>query len=78
MKWIVVGTAVAMAVVAYLDMQALRGPRMVKERWFFWSVWSLATVMAVLVALDVRLPNPLEGIDAVFQPIGHVVDHWLE
>lgn len=78
MKWVVVGSIGLMGLIALLDAPALRGPRMGRERVFFWSVWTLAAVLLLLVALDVDLPNPLDGINAVFQPMSRMMLRLLE
>lgn len=66
----------------FLAMIALEAPKLIREqRWrelaAFGGTLLVAMVMSFAAVLDIQLPNPTKGIEAVFKPAGEWLDKFL-
>lgn len=73
--WIVTGVLAAAGLCAVIEVPSLIGHR--KDLLTFSCLLLLATVLMIAVALNAHVPNPLDGIAAVFRPIGKWMNGWF-
>ena len=66
----------ALAVLAY-ELPALIKARMWRETLAFLILYVMGVFLAVAQVLDIKLPNPVLFIDALFRPISTWVDKTL-
>ncbi|SEN23580.1 hypothetical protein [Lihuaxuella thermophila] len=57
------------ALVAGLEIRPLIRKRMKKECWSFAVLSAIATTLAIFMVSEVNMPNPLNGISVLYQPL---------
>jgi len=76
------GSLILALALIFLGIIALEAPRLVREQHWrelaaFVGTLLVAMVMTFAAVLDVQLPNPTRGIEAIFKPVGDLLDKLL-
>lgn len=66
------GTMVTIILVAYIQIRILARKKMVKEIWFSAILFIVGLVLAVLQSMNISIPNPLDAIAYVCQPLNRL------
>ncbi|SFK82448.1 hypothetical protein SAMN03159341_101747 [Paenibacillus sp. 1_12] len=73
MAWIVTGVLVVIMLISSLEAPALWRASKFKELSLFLLLMCGAGILSVMEALQYPLPNPLEWINATFEPFNQVI-----
>jgi len=68
--WIIIGILLLAAVVAVISLYLIKRQGTKREKISFIILLTFSTIMSILFALDVPLPNPVIAISRVFMPVG--------
>lgn len=74
--WVVAGIIAAAGICAAIEIPSLAGFK--KDRWVFFLLLLLGTAASIAAALKAPIPNPLDWIAAVFQPLGNRLQRFFE
>lgn len=66
--WVIAGVLATAGICAVIEIPSLIGHK--KDLWVFSVILVLATVLCSAAALRLPVPNPLDGIAAIFRPVG--------
>ncbi|MGO4184603.1 hypothetical protein AB4Z17_25825 [Paenibacillus sp. TAF43_2] len=69
---------VAVALIIAIDVPALLRGKSKKELWIFSILLLFGTLIGIAEALHIGLPNPLDGIIYIYNPVSHLLDTWLK
>ncbi|MNP04085.1 hypothetical protein D3C76_959900 [compost metagenome] len=75
---VIAGILIIVIIIIAIDVPPLVKKKLTKELWVFSILLSFGTILAILQALHIRIPNPLDGMIAVYKPIADMVDSWLK
>lgn len=70
--WVIAGLIATAGICAAIEIPSLIGHK--KDLWVFSLLLLLGTALSIASALKMNIPNPLEGIAVVFQPLGK----WMQ
>ncbi|WP_134702401.1 hypothetical protein [Ammoniphilus sp. YIM 78166] len=65
----VLGILAVSAIISFREIQILRKQNMKRDLWAFCFFMLLATGMMAAEVLALPIPNPMEGLAAIFSPI---------
>lgn len=65
-------------VAGFIEMPAMIRSKMKKEAWIFAVLLLVGTILSIALALNVKLPNPMVWISAVYRPLSDVVNQALK
>lgn len=74
--WIVAGLLAAAGICAATEIPSMVGHK--KDLWVFSILLALAIALCIAVTQKVPVPNPLDGIAAIFRPIGKLMIRMFE
>ncbi|MGZ4122813.1 MAG: hypothetical protein ACXVOI_06330 [Tumebacillaceae bacterium] len=77
MVWGIVGLVVVSALIAWREVPPLLKQQGKKELWVFATLLLLGLGMGIANALEVELPNPIDLIRFVYEPLGKTVRDFL-
>lgn len=75
--WGIIGIMFISMVIASFELPKLIKGKRKKEAVVFLSILLIATTLALLKIQDVIIPNPLTGIQALYRPIGTIIQKFL-
>ncbi|MFB5661520.1 hypothetical protein [Alteribacillus sp. HJP-4] len=75
--WKVLFVITAAILIAIIEVPALSKKKWKKEMWVFGLLLATGTILAVLFALDVQLPTPMDYIASLYKPLSDLVKNWL-
>lgn len=70
--WVIVGLVAAAGICAAIEIPQFTSHK--KDLWVFSLLLIMGTALGIALALKLKIPNPLDWIAFVFQPLGH----WLQ
>lgn len=73
----VAGILIVAAAIALLEIPPLKRERRSRELAVFSALLAASTALAAVQTLHVRLPNPLEWIHSLFNPINQWIEYML-
>lgn len=73
--WSIVGIIAIGVIIMFIKVPSLLKKNHKKDLWVFSSLLLLGIVLNILEQVDVSIPNPLEGITAIFQPYSEVISN---
>jgi len=68
--WIIIGILLLAAVTAVISLYIIKRQGSEREKISFIILLAFSTIICILFALDVPLPNPVIAISQVFMPVG--------
>ncbi|MBT2700845.1 hypothetical protein J7E79_26335 [Bacillus sp. ISL-40] len=71
--WSIVGIIVIGVIIMFIEVPSLLKKNHRKDLWVFSTLLLLGIVLNISEQLEVSIPNPFEGITAVFQPYSTVI-----
>jgi len=74
----VIGILVAVALIIAIDVPTLLRGKFKKELWIFSILLLFGTAIGIAQALHIGLPNPLDWIIYIYNPVSHLLDSWLK
>lgn len=70
----IAGILVITAVIIAIDVPPLLKKKLKKELWIFSILLLIGVSLSIAKALNVKIPNPLDWITAIFQPLSDMVE----
>lgn len=67
--WAIVGILTAAVLIALFEVPSLLKRGYKKELWVFSVLLLVATGLCIAKSMDVKIPNPIDWISAVFKPL---------
>ncbi|OAB48345.1 hypothetical protein [Paenibacillus antarcticus] len=74
----ITGILVIVTVVIAFEFPPLWRKKLKKEIWAFSLLLLIGSVLGIVQALEVKIPNPLDWVIAVYKPFSEMVDIWLK
>ncbi|MFD2442840.1 hypothetical protein ACFSO7_02370 [Bacillus sp. CGMCC 1.16607] len=74
----VAGILVIVAIIIAIDVPPLLRKKLKKELWIFSILLLIGIVLSVAQVLEMKIPNPLEWIIAIYQPLSNMIDQLLK
>ncbi|OAB39234.1 hypothetical protein PMSD_04710 [Paenibacillus macquariensis subsp. defensor] len=74
----ITGILVIVIVIIAIEVPALWRNKLKNELWVFSLLLLFGTVLGIVQALHIIIPNPLDWVIAVYKPISEIVDVWLK
>jgi hypothetical protein len=72
------GIIVAAGIIMAIEIPGLLKKKWKKELWVFVILMVFSVGVSIAQSLQVKLPNPLDWITAVYQPFTNLVMKWLK
>ncbi|HEK9100989.1 hypothetical protein KFD70_09585 [Bacillus pfraonensis] len=73
----VAGIFVIVAAIIAIDVPFLLKEKLKGELWLFSILLLLGTSLSVAKALNIKIPNPLDWITAIYKPLYYVIEELL-
>lgn len=73
--WSIAGIIIVGVIIMFIKIPSLLKKNHKKDLWVFSSLLLLGIVLNILEQMELSLPNPLEGITAIFQPYSEVISN---
>ncbi|AOZ92161.1 hypothetical protein [Paenibacillus crassostreae] len=74
----IAGILIIVSIIIAIDVPPLVRKKLIKELWVFSILLLFGTILAILQALHIKIPNPLDWMIIVYKPIADMVDIWLK
>ncbi|WP_248928071.1 hypothetical protein [Paenibacillus hamazuiensis] len=71
--WPITGILAVSALIAFMEVPAMRRKNMKKELWVFFALLLLGTGLSIAQVMRVRIPNPLDWIAYIFKPMNDAI-----
>ena len=72
-----VGVIIVCSMIAFMELPKLIKEKLTKEIIIFSLFLLFATILAIIAALRIELPNPIDWLMMIFVPINHWLDSML-
>ncbi|MGG3451020.1 hypothetical protein [Domibacillus aminovorans] len=73
----VAGILVILAVIIAINVPPLLRKKLKKELWIFFIFLLFGTILSIAQAMNIKIPNPLDWITAIFKPLSDMVEKLL-
>ena len=74
----VAGILVIVAVIIAIDVPSLLRKKLKKELWIFSILLLFGTALSIAQALNIKIPNPLDWITAIYKPLSDMIEKLLK
>ncbi|ASS96716.1 hypothetical protein [Peribacillus simplex] len=74
----VAGILVIVAVIIAIDVPPLMRKKLKKELWIFYILLLFGTALSIAQALNIKIPNPLDWITAIYKPLSDIIEKLLK
>lgn len=74
----VAGILVIVAVIIAIDVPPLLRKKLKKELWIFSILLLFGTALSIAQALNMKIPNPLDWITAIYKPFSDMIEKLLK
>jgi hypothetical protein len=74
MWWSIAGILAVAVLIAVIEISSLRKRKSKKDLWAFSLLLLLGTGLSIAQGLQADIPNPLDWMAAIFQPLGN----WMK
>lgn len=71
------GILAAAVVIAMLEAPALFKRRLFKELWIYLILLGIGTSVCIMLSLNMKLPNPIDLLTAIYKPFYVMLDKLL-
>ncbi|MFD4931328.1 hypothetical protein ACFWMS_20820 [Peribacillus butanolivorans] len=69
---------VIVAIIIAIDVPSLLRKKLKKELWIFSVLLLFGTALSIAQALNIKIPNPLDGITAIYKPLSDMIEKLLK
>ncbi|NBI30878.1 hypothetical protein [Chengkuizengella marina] len=69
----VVGILIVVALIAYFEISPMAKKKEIKDLWVFSFLLLIGTVLSIMLAIGVTIPNPLDGLTKVLKPVTNFI-----
>lgn len=76
--WMIPIIVAASAAIFYVEASGLWKKKKIKDASVFSALLALGTGLAVVQALDIPIPNPLDAVRYIFEPAGEWINSMLK
>lgn len=76
--WPVLGVLFVAIVILIIEVPSLWKAKMKKELWIFSFLLLSSTVLGIAKGLQMDIPNPLDWLAAIFEPLGYILQGLLK
>ncbi len=73
----VAGILVILAVIIAINVPPLLRKKLKKELWIFFIFLLFGTILSIAQAMNIKVPNPLDWITAIYKPFSDMVEKLL-
>ncbi len=73
-----IGILVTVALIIAIDVPTLLRGKLKKELWIFSVLLLFGTTIGIAKALHLGLPNPLDWIIYIYNPVSQLLNTWLK
>ncbi|MFB7637976.1 hypothetical protein [Peribacillus butanolivorans] len=74
----VAGILVIVAIIIAIDAPSLLRKKLKKELWIFSILLLFGTALSIAQALNIKIPNPLDWITAIYKPLSDMIEKVLK
>ncbi|MED3691183.1 hypothetical protein P4534_20675 [Peribacillus butanolivorans] len=74
----VAGILVIVAIIIAIDVPILLRKKLKKELWVFSVILLFGTALSIAQALNIKIPNPLDWITAIYKPLSDMIEKLLK
>ncbi|MEK3886188.1 hypothetical protein [Bacillus sp. FSL K6-3431] len=74
----VAGILVIVAVIIAIDVPPLLRKNLKKELWIFSILLLFGTALSIVQVLNIKIPNPLDWIAAIYKPLSDMIEKLLK
>ncbi|KON67162.1 MULTISPECIES: hypothetical protein [Peribacillus] len=69
---------VIVAIIIAIDVPSLLRKKLKKELWIFSVLLLFGTALSISQALNIKIPNPLDWITAIYKPLSDMIEKLLK
>ncbi|MFU2017627.1 hypothetical protein ACM6Q7_21615 [Peribacillus butanolivorans] len=69
---------VIVAMIIAIDVPSLLRKKLKKELWIFSVLLLFGTALSISQALNIKIPNPLDWITAIYKPLSDMIEKLLK
>ncbi|MFI8495356.1 hypothetical protein ACIGC1_21010 [Peribacillus butanolivorans] len=69
---------VIVAIIIAIDVPSLLREKLKKELWIFSVLLLFGTALSISQALNIKIPNPLDWITAIYKPLSDMIEKLLK
>ncbi|MGM0921436.1 MAG: hypothetical protein ACQEWW_09465 [Bacillota bacterium] len=74
----VAGILVIVGVIIAIDVPSLLRKKEKKELWVFFILLLIGTSLSIAQALQIKIPNPVDWITVIYQPLSDLIENLLK
>lgn len=74
----VAGILVIVGVIIAIDVPSLLRKKEKKELWVFFILLLIGTSLSIAQALHIKIPNPVDWITVIYQPLSDLIETLLK
>jgi hypothetical protein len=74
----VAGILVIVGVIIAIDVPSLLRKKEKKELWVFFILLLIGTSLSIAQALQIKIPNPVDWITIIYQPLSDLIETLLK
>ncbi|MFB5284506.1 hypothetical protein [Peribacillus sp. Hz7] len=74
----VAGILLIVAVIIAIDVPPLLRKKLKKELWIFSILLLFGTALSIAQALNIKIPNPIDWITAIYKPLSDMLEKLLK
>ncbi|MFY0758016.1 hypothetical protein AB1K32_03920 [Metabacillus dongyingensis] len=74
----VAGILVIVGVIIAIDVPSLLRKKEKKELWVFFILLLIGTSLSIALALHIKIPNPVDWITVIYQPLSDLIESLLK
>ncbi|AXN38550.1 hypothetical protein ACFTQL_22590 [Peribacillus butanolivorans] len=69
---------ILVAIIIAIDVPSLLRKKLKKELWIFSVLLLFGTALSISQALNIKIPNPLDWITAIYKPLSDMIEKLLK
>lgn len=69
---------ILVAIIIAIDVPSLLRKKLKKELWIFSVLLLFGTALSIAQALNIKIPNPLDWITAIYKPLSDIIEKLLK
>ncbi|KRF67090.1 hypothetical protein ASG99_17095 [Bacillus sp. Soil768D1] len=69
---------ILVAIIIAIDVPSLLRKKLKKELWIFSVLLLFGTALSIAQALNIKIPNPLDWITAIYKPLSDMIEKLLK
>ncbi|AZV41435.1 hypothetical protein BAOM_0824 [Peribacillus asahii] len=74
----VAGILLIVAVIIAIDVPPLLRKKLKKELWIFSILLLFGTALSIAQVLNIKIPNPMDWITAIYKPLSDILEKLLK